>query len=175
MNEQKFFKTTNGTLINLAAIGSIVPMSVREYQRSWDKEFTHTPYTNEELKSFGFNFEHSAKFIDYEDRRLTKEDARQRAAEQENRYFNSSWRAGYYEVDLNSPLTLSQFKFTGDRLNCQKIKDELYFLPENKRDIPFVYRIHMLMQDGGINNSHTVYTVSVDDYKRLINNITIVD
>ena len=144
--------------------------------RGWDKEFEHTPYTLDELKQLGFNVGYEFKWHDVSDGDWVKwsiAEVEKICRENDNCFCNlEKGRVGYWEEMRDGELKLRESKVLTrrdleSRLKAEFATDSLFFLPRRKRNVPFVYRVHMRMSDGGMNNSHTTYVISVADFEKL--------
>ena len=162
----RFFETSRGILINIEAIGSITPVTAPQYigeLGGWDKELEHTPYCKEELKDFGFYFGPEYRWRNTESYRA----AAQWCKEHPGCWTSPKWaNPGYYE-EVEESVKPASHRFSGEPCEAVEEIDRLYFLPTEKLVVPFIYRLHMMMSDGGMNNSHTTYAISVKDFKRL--------
>lgn len=164
---QKFFKTSKGVVINTDAIAAIVPYTTREWID--ENKMKGVPYTMDELCSFGFNV------VDYslEWHACTYEEAKKIAEMNMNCFTSPNWsNSGYYRMRKGerhvSDKRYNGMKSANKRANgVDEENDEYYFVPRTLLDKPFVYEIHLSAPCGGINYSHMVFRLTVDDYKRL--------
>ena len=156
--EKKFFKVEHsGTIINIDAISAVTVTRRSAFSCEYRGE---VPYTFDQLEKMGFMVGEQETFVACQ----TWDEARKAVFKDQRNRMISHGCVGYVERKSGKKGLIREYHDDSWE-NCRV--DDHYFLAKELYDEPFLYRVHLGVPSGGVNNDHMTVTLTVEEYASL--------